>query len=125
MDAYNQLKQTYGYSPNWENCSEILKSASRDAVEKMSKLRTDCRLPNLGSWGSEEDLQTIASNIGKSIILIQRYEGRTTYTLYDSLNAGTNLTDSTKTVRDIFLEHTEAIFIYFDGVNHFQAVVPR
>lgn len=36
----------------------------------MIKLRTDCRLPNLGSWESEEDLQTIASNIGKPIILI-------------------------------------------------------
>lgn len=75
-------------------------------------------MPNLGSWGSEEDLRRVVCGIRRLIILIQRREGITTHTLYNSENAGTNLTDPTKTARDIFQEHSEAIFIYFDGVNH-------
>lgn len=69
MEAYEPLKKD-GYSPNWEDCEEILKSASRDAVEEMIKLRTDCGMLNLGSWESEEDLQGVASGIHRPIILM-------------------------------------------------------
>ena len=125
MDAYIKLKKQMGYCPNWEQCENTLKTASASAIEKMIRLRTACNIPELGKWVSEEDLQMVASGISLPIILIQRREGITTYTLYDSENAGANLTDPTKTARDIFQERSEAIFIYFDGVNHFQAVVPQ
>lgn len=125
MDAYTKLKKQMGYCPTWELCENTLKTASVSAIEKMIKLRNACNMPELGKWVSEEDLQMVASGISLPIILIQRREGITTYTLYDSENAGANLTDPTKTARDIFQERSEAIFIYFDGVNHFQAVVPQ
>lgn len=118
MDAYNSLKKSKNYSPAWSDCREELMKASQDSVGRMVNLRK--AFDTSGQWVSGEDLPKIAGAINKPIILVQMKDGILTYTLYSNENGVEILTG---TIDQIFRNHPNAIFIYYNGTNHFQAIV--
>ena len=123
MDAYESLKKE-GYSPNWKDCGEILEKASEKATTTMINFRKNYNLGEAGDWIREEHLPQLSEVLEKPIVVVYAIDGLPVYTLYSSTERHGKVLEE-KTIEEIMTKYSGAIFIYFDGVNHFQAVVPR
>lgn len=124
MVAYKDFKVKKGlnYNPSWNDCCEVLNDAVPSAVQKMINLRTNSNIGILGNWLGNDDLPTIANIIQRPIVLVQRINRESVYTLYDSNNAGENLMG--QTIEQILKNHNNAIFIYYENY-HYQAMIPQ
>lgn len=123
MKAYNEAQTQYCIGVNWRDCKEILKEKAKEAVEKMESFRKTHNLGNPGDWiDNINDLPKISEALGRPIVLITIFEGHTTYSLYNRTELALLYGQTIKGIRE---NNSDAIFIYFDGVNHYQAIVPQ
>ncbi|MGX8717393.1 MAG: OTU domain-containing protein, partial [bacterium] len=84
------------------------------------------RLIREGSWIDGEDFAFIARAIQQPIVLIQvATEGSLPYTMTRFTIEGNEEILTNQTPEQLLTNNPRTLFIYFNGVNHFQALLPK
>ena len=83
----------------------------------------------MGNWIENTDFVFVAQAINKPIVLVQPVvgdeRGYSMHLFTPDRPERTCNDNAHKTPQDIKTKHPNAVFIYFNGINHFQALVKR
>lgn len=100
-----------------ERATECIPLLHDHSIEISNRLGID------GSWIGGEDFAFIARAIGRPIILIQpATEGARPYTMTQFTEDGNEAIVYDRTPEQLLEHNHDTVFIYFNGINHFQAL---